>query len=221
MSPDIEVVTATVSGIAAAITTAALLAVLVSFLWPLVAAVLADYDSARSPDVADWRLALTRGSALRYLCVIGLILCLACGSLLHSLVRFDAWSGTISITAVVTHSIAAVVVVAKAMHRSSDSGHWLREHGLTSFEIGVVEKARALSVLTVSGLYISWAVAVVVPLQLLAGGHAAGVLQAIVVSGAVITPLVLGGEVWACPVLTDHAHPAQLQDLRSTAASIW
>lgn len=190
MPPDIEAAKATVSAIAAAINTGFVLALLVSFLWPQVAAVFADYDGAQYLGQR-----ITRASAQRHLGLIGLIVCLGSGSMLYWLVRFDAWSGALSIAAVFTHSIVAVAVIVKSMHRSTDPAHWLRDHGLTSYEIGVVEKSHALSLLTVSGLYITWAVAVAVPLRLLAGEHAADALKATVISGAVITPLAVGGEV--------------------------
>jgi hypothetical protein len=194
----ISIADGTVKGVGAAVNAAVVIGALVALVWPHLAAVFADYGSARwhatSTGRSDSRSTLTHQSAIRHLCVLGLVVGLFCGSTLGFLVRYDRFSGVVVVAAVTIHSVFAVVVIIKSMRRSTAASHWLREHGLTSYEIGIVEKARALSVLTHVGMYICWAVALVVPLELLAGHDSGSVLPAMLFGAALISPLVLSGE---------------------------
>ncbi|GAA2810119.1 hypothetical protein [Kribbella solani] len=162
--------------------------------WPYLAAVFADYGSSRPHAAPAAGPVPTRASALRYLGLFGLISCLGGMAILIRLVTIQPWSGIVAIGAVAAHSVLAVIVVIRAMRRSTEPSHWLHEHGFTDDEIGVVEKERALSRLVNSGMYIGWAVTVVVPLQLLASDEPGSVLPSILLGAALISPFIYLGE---------------------------
>ncbi|ONI74133.1 hypothetical protein BWI15_12250 [Kribbella sp. ALI-6-A] len=136
--------------------------------WPWYAAAFTgDPESAKrslEPESKE-RYARHRFRAFRRATVLGLVGLFFGGKLAVGLIHLDPRAGVIATVAIAGHSIAMLIIVPRTVKRSVSARFgWLKEHGLSEPQVGILAKSQMLSIATTSAAYTAWATTFMIPL---------------------------------------------------------